>query len=70
MWFNFEVIDQRARDLGIKTDVALADLVDLNRSSIFRFRRREIQPSLETAMRVAERLGLAVEQVISHEKAA
>lgn len=61
---RFEVIDSRAAELGVTTKKALAELLDLDRTSLWRFRRRELNPSLKTAMRVAERLDLPVTDVI------
>lgn len=69
VWFDFQVIDRRARELGIETDVALADFLETDRSTLYRWRRRLIGVALVTAMRVAERLDLTVEQIISQGEA-
>lgn len=60
---RFDVIDRRATELGVTTEKALAELLDLDRTSLWRFRRRQLNPSLKTAMRVAEALHLGVEDV-------
>lgn len=70
MWFDFAAIDAAAHRRGITTDVELAVFLGLDRSSLYRFRRRQLQPSLATAMRVAERLELTVETIIIHAEAA
>ena len=61
---RFDVIDQRAAELGIGTRRALAKLLDLDPASVWRFRKGRMAPSLDTAMRVAERLDLRIEDVV------
>jgi len=49
--------------MGVDTELGLARLLELDRSSLYRFRRQQINPSLNTALRIALILGVAVEEV-------
>ena len=62
---NFAVIDQRLREMGLEaTDAALADLTGLDRATIWRYRADKLRPLLETAVRIADALGFAVQDIV------
>jgi hypothetical protein len=67
VWLDFTVIDAKAREIGIDTDVALAEHLGTDRSTLYRWRRRQIGVALATAMRIADRLQLTVEKIIGQE---
>lgn len=72
---NFDVIRQRAADkLGITpqeiTDQVLADLFELDsRTTVWRFRTGRTKPGLDTALDMATKLGIPVEDFAVRVKA-
>lgn len=58
-----DLFDERCRDLGAETEVARAALVEVSRVTLHRFRKGEMAPRLEVAMRFANRLNMTVEEL-------
>lgn len=46
------------------TDIALAELTGLDRSTLWRYRTDNLRPLLETAVSIADALGLPVEDIV------
>lgn len=57
------VFDERCEVLGIMTEVAKAEFVEVDRSTLHRLRRGSLSPRLEVAMRFASALNLKVEDL-------
>ena len=60
---NSDLFDRRAEALGATTEAEKAALVDLDPSTLWRFRRGQIGPRLEVARRMAERLEVTVDDL-------
>jgi DNA-binding XRE family transcriptional regulator len=58
-----EVFDRRCEELGALTEAAKAELVDVDRVTLHRYRKGEMGARLEVAMRFAQRLDMTVEQL-------
>lgn len=58
-----DVFDERCQVLGILTEVAKAELVEVDRTTLHRLRRGSLSPRLEVAMRFASALNLKVEDL-------
>ncbi|MFI6332950.1 hypothetical protein ACIBBG_32165 [Micromonospora chersina] len=58
-----QTFDERAEQLGATTETAKAELVSTDRKTLWRYRERRIAPTLDVAMRWADRLGLKVEEL-------
>jgi transcriptional regulator with XRE-family HTH domain len=59
---NFQVIDARAAELGVTSEAALAELLGVERTTIWRWRKgRGI--ALDTADQVAEALQLPLDSI-------
>ncbi len=62
---NFTVIDQRMKDMGLApTDMTLAELTGLDRATLWRYRADKLRPLLETTVRIADALGLLVQDIV------
>lgn len=51
------------------TDIALAELTGLDRATLWRYRTDNLRPLLETALRIADALGLPVQDIVERTKA-
>lgn len=58
-----DVFDDLTRALGATTDAARARLFEVDRATIYRMRRHLHTPSMDVAMRMAERLDVTVEDL-------
>lgn len=62
---NFTVIHERMKDMDLApTDIALGDLTGLDRATLWRYRTENLRPLLETAVRIADALGLPVQDIV------
>lgn len=62
---NFTVIDERMKELGLATtDSALGELAGLDRATIWRYRTDNLRPLLETTVRIADALGVPVQNIV------
>lgn len=62
---NFTAIHERMKEMGLTpTDIALADLTGLDRATLWRYRTDNLRPLLETAVRVADALGIPVQDIV------
>lgn len=58
-----DVFDSRCEELGAFTESDKAAFVAVNQATLYRFRRQQLGPRLDVAMRFAERLGVKVEEL-------
>lgn len=61
---RLDVFDQRTEELGAATDAARAELIDVDRVTMWRYRTGRLTPSLDKAMAIAAQLGITVEELI------
>lgn len=61
--FNSALFDERCEAQGAVSEAEKAALCDVDRTTIHRFRRGEMGPRLEVARRMAERLGVTVDEL-------
>ncbi len=61
--FNGDLFNRRCELYGATTEAQRAELVDVDVSTLSRFRRRLMGPRLELARRIAERLGVTVDDL-------
>lgn len=61
---RFDVIDARADERGISKS-ALAELVDIDPSTMWRY-RRGMKPNIAIVLRIGEALGLTVGEMTAH----
>lgn len=62
---SFTVIDERMKEMGLaSTDIALAELTGLDRTTLWRYRTDNLRPLLETTVRIADALGLPVQDIV------
>lgn len=62
---NFTAIHERMREKGLATtDIALAELTGLDRATLWRYRTDNLRPLLETAVRIADALGLPMQDIV------
>jgi len=54
---RFDVFDRHAEQLGATTDAAKAELIGVDRITLWRYRTGRLTPSLDRAMTIAHRLG-------------
>lgn len=54
---RFDLFDEHAERLGAATDAAKAELIGVDRITLWRYRTGRLTPSLDRAMTIAERLG-------------
>ncbi|MGC1214124.1 MAG: hypothetical protein WA890_23055 [Micromonospora sp.] len=57
-----EVLDELTSAKGASTEVERARLLEIDRTTLYRIRGGQV-PTLEVALRMAERLGTTVEQL-------
>lgn len=57
------VFDELTSRLGATNEVERARLIDVDRTTLYRIRERKVTPTLEVAMRMAERLGSTVDEL-------
>lgn len=57
---DFDVIDARAKELGIES---LHDHLDIERQTVWRWRNGLVQPTFEMVERVADKLSLTIDEV-------
>lgn len=60
---NFDVIDARAAELEIGPGDELADFLEYDRTTVWRWRNGLTKPSFEVVCDVAEKLGLSVADI-------
>lgn len=61
--FNADLFERRCAELGAHTERDRAALVDVDVSTLHRFRTGEIGPRLAVARRFAKRLNLSVDDL-------
>lgn len=61
--FNARLFDERCEALEAMTEVDKAALIGVDYTTLYRFRKDEHRPRLDVALRIAEMLGVAVEQL-------
>lgn len=66
---RFDVIDARCAELEATTDVSRAELLGVDRTTLWRWRNDKIGVALATALDLAERLSLPVESITKREAA-
>lgn len=59
---NFTVIDQRAEQLGVDR-LELADFLELDRTTVWRWRNGLTTPTLAAVKEVAAKLGLSIDEI-------
>jgi DNA-binding XRE family transcriptional regulator len=59
-----DVFDANAERLGALTDAAKADLIGVDRATMWRYRNGHLTPSLDRALSIANLFGLTVEELI------
>lgn len=55
------IISERMREKGFKSDAALADAVNCDRSMVSRVKRGKVMPSLDLAIKLSKVLDLPAE---------
>lgn len=60
---NVALFDERCEAKGASSEAEKAALVDIDHSTLWRFRRGLIGPRLEVARRMAERLEVTVDEL-------
>ena len=60
---RLDVFDANTARLGATTDAARAELIGVDRATIWRWRNGHLTPSLDRAMTIANLLGLAMEEL-------
>lgn len=60
---NVDLFDQLTRELGAEDDSARARLLDVDRATIFRWRKGRYAPRHEVATRIARKLGTTVDEL-------
>lgn len=61
---RFDLFDQKCAELGALDEKARAELVEVNRTTLWRWRTGVQTPNLETATRIAHRFDITVEDLI------
>lgn len=61
--FNAQLFNERCEALGAFTEVDKAALVGIGYTDLYRMRKGEFKPRLDRALRIAEILGVTVEQL-------
>lgn len=61
--FNSALFDERCEALGVTTEIDKAALVEVDTSTLHRFRKGEMGPRLEVARRFARRLEVQIEDL-------
>jgi DNA-binding XRE family transcriptional regulator len=62
---DFELFDAKCADKGALDDVARADLVDVDRTTLWRWRNGRQAVSLEAAVRIADRLEVKLDDLLA-----
>ncbi len=65
MWLRFDVIDPWAAGQGAESDTAIASLLGVDRATVWRFRHRLLIPSLPMALRIAQKVGVSVDDLVA-----
>lgn len=58
------MFDRRTEELGATTDAAKADLIEVDRVTMWRYRKGHLSPSLDRAITIANRLGISLTDLI------
>lgn len=58
-----DVFDELTSQKGATNEVERARLLEIDRTTLYRIRERKVTPTLEVAMRMAERLGSTVDEL-------
>lgn len=61
---NFALLDKLCAEQGATDEVARADLLDVNRTTLWRWRNGIQTPGLDVAARIAGRLNITVDELI------
>jgi transcriptional regulator with XRE-family HTH domain len=62
---NFTAIHAQMKQMGLaSTDIALAEITGLDRATLWRYRTDNLRPLLETAVRIADALGLPMQDIV------
>ena len=61
--FDTAVFDELTEAVGVTTETDKAALMGVDRVTLYRYRTRELNASLDVATRTAERLGTTVERL-------
>lgn len=61
---RLDVFDREAERLGATTDAAKARLIDVDRVTMWRYRKGLLTPKTGRAMAIAEKLGISVDELI------
>lgn len=64
MTIKFDLFDRKCAELGALDEKARAELVEVNRSTLWRWRTGVQTPSLEVATRIADKFDITVEELI------
>lgn len=63
-WLNFATIDARCAELGATTEDERGKLLGTGRVSLWRWRNQTTDVGIDRAAKIAERLGLALDDII------
>lgn len=63
---RFDVIDAWAAERGAYGDTAVAALLDIDRTTVFRYRTGRISPTIATAMGIAAKIGVDLGSLIEN----
>lgn len=63
------LFDRLAEAAGARDDQAKAELIGVDRVTLWRYRRGKLQPGIEVAFRMADRLGVTVDQLFPRRSA-
>lgn len=66
---RFGIFDKRAEDMGATSEAAKAELIGVDRVTLWRWRKGHLTPSLDTAMTIAKRLDLPLGELVTQEAA-
>ncbi|MEU4777503.1 helix-turn-helix domain-containing protein [Micromonospora sp. NPDC023633] len=58
-----DVFTKLTADLDASSEIELARLFGMNRTTLYRIRKGEVTPTLTVAMRMADRLGTTVDEL-------
>lgn len=61
---KFEVFDREAAKLGAKDETARAELAEVDRTTLWRWRNGKQFPSLDRAARIAARFRVSLDELI------
>lgn len=60
---DFAVLEARCRELGATSLNACAELVDVDRATLWRYKTGRFRPRMETAQQIARRLGITLDEL-------